>query len=103
MVKEALGPQFEVFSRTRLCTVAALSEDGEEAYAHTLRGHTRTRPPSMCFHHEVESLLRGVDERIAREEVRRFVESAEAIERDRISYPRSLAVLRVRRRHQKGY
>jgi tetratricopeptide (TPR) repeat protein len=41
----------------------------------------------------VEGLLRGGDERSAREEVSRFAERAEANERARIAYLRSLAVL----------
>ena len=32
--KGALGPQYEVFSSIRLCVLAALSEDWEDAYAH---------------------------------------------------------------------
>ena len=45
------------------------------------------------LHHVVEALLRGGDERSAREEVGRFAERAEANERARIAYLRSLAVL----------
>src|ERR671920_745651 len=33
------GPQYEVFSSIRLCAVAALSEDWEDAYAHALKAH----------------------------------------------------------------
>ena len=36
-LRGALGPQYEVFSSIRLCGVAALSEDWEEAYAHAKR------------------------------------------------------------------
>jgi thiamine kinase-like enzyme len=42
---------------------------------------------------EVEALLRGEDERLAREEVHRFADRAEVNKRDRIAYLRSLAVL----------
>ena len=45
------------------------------------------------LHYVVEALLRGGDERSAREEVGRFAERAEANERARIAYLRSLAVL----------
>ena len=46
------------------------------------------------LYHVVEALLRGGDERSAREEVRRFSERAEANERERMTYLRSLALLR---------
>jgi tetratricopeptide (TPR) repeat protein len=92
-----LGPHYEVFSSIRLCAVAALSGDWEEAYAHALKAHEgRTFfnvLDSFYLHHEVEALLRGGDERSAREEVSRFAERAEVNERDRIAYLRSLALL----------
>jgi tetratricopeptide (TPR) repeat protein len=86
-----------VFSSIRLCGVAALSEDWEEAYAHAKKAH-EDRPffnvlDIFYLHHEVEALLRGGDERSAREEVRRFADRAELHERARIAYLRSLAVL----------
>src|SRR5919112_913900 len=91
------GPQYEVYSSIRLCAVAALSEDWEEAYAHARRAHQgRTYfdvLEGLYLHHEVEALLRGGDERSAREEVHRYAERAEVNERDRIAYLRSLAVL----------
>ena len=37
-LRGALGPQYEVFTSIRLCGVAALSEDWEEAYAHAKKG-----------------------------------------------------------------
>jgi DNA-binding SARP family transcriptional activator/tetratricopeptide (TPR) repeat protein len=92
-----LGPQYEVFSYIRLCAVAALSEDWEEAYAQALRAHQgRTSLDVLDGHylyHEVEALVRGGDERLAREEVRRFAERAEVNERDQIAHLRSLAIL----------
>jgi hypothetical protein len=77
--------------------VAALSEDWEEAYAHAKKAH-EDRPffnvlDIFYLHHEVEALLRGGDERSAREEVRRFAERGELHERERVTYLRSLAVL----------
>ena len=48
---------------------------------------------SVYLHHEVEALLRGGDEGLARQEVGRFAERARTNERDRMSYLRSLAVL----------
>jgi DNA-binding SARP family transcriptional activator len=94
------GPQYEVISYTaaiRLCGVAALSEDWEDAYTHAKKVHEdRTSFHALdiyYLHHVVEGLLRGGDERSAREEVERFAERAEANERERIAYLRSLAVL----------
>ena len=96
-LRGALGPQYEVFSSIRLCAVAALSEDWEEAYAYAKRarqGRTFFNVLDIFYlHHVVEALLRGGDERSAREEVSRFAERAEANERERIAYLRSLAVL----------
>jgi len=94
----ALGPLYETWSSDRLCEVAALSEDWEEAYAHAKRAHegrTSFDPlDSLYLCHEVEALLRGAgDERSAREEVNRFAERAEINERERVPYLRSLAVL----------
>ena len=86
-----------MFSSIRLCAVAALSEDWEDAYAHAKKVH-EGRPSFnvldiFYLHHVVEGLLRGGDERSAREEVSRFAERAEANERERVPYLRSLAVL----------
>jgi tetratricopeptide (TPR) repeat protein len=96
-LRGALGPQFEVSSFIRLCAVAALSEDWEEAYAHALKAHEgRTSLEvlgSLSLHYEVEALLRGGEERSAREEVRQLAERAKANERERIAYLRSLALL----------
>jgi hypothetical protein len=47
----------------------------------------------LYLHYGFEALLRGGDERSAREEVRRLAERAEDNERDRISYQRCLAML----------
>ncbi len=92
-----LAPQYEVSSSMRLCAVAALSEDWEEAYAHALKAHEGWPSfgplDSLYLHYEVEALLRGGDERSAREELHRFAERAEANERERVAYLRSLAVL----------
>ena len=96
-LRGALGPQYEVFSSIRLCAVGALSEDWEEAYAHAKKVHEDRTSFNVLdifyLHHVVEALLRGGDERSAREEVRRFSERAEANERERMTYLRSLAVL----------
>ena len=91
------GPQYEAFPSTRLCGVAALSENWEEAYDYMLRareaGTSFNLLDSFYLHQEVEALLRGGDERLAREQVRRFAERAQTNERDRLAYLRSSAVL----------
>jgi tetratricopeptide (TPR) repeat protein len=96
-LRGALGPQCERSSSIRLCAVAALSENWEDAYAHAKRAHQgRTSLDvlgSLSLHYEVEALLRGGDERSAREEVRQRAERGEANERERVAYLRSLAVL----------
>jgi tetratricopeptide (TPR) repeat protein len=92
-----LGPQYEVYSSIRMCAVAALSEDWEEAYAYALRAHQgRTYFDllgGLYLYHEVEALVRGGDERLAREEVHRFAQRAQTNERYRVAYLRSLAIL----------
>jgi DNA-binding SARP family transcriptional activator len=95
---EPLGQQYEAWSSARLCVVAALSENWEEAYAHAKRANeadvfANNQLLSIHLHHEVEALLRGGDELLAREEVRRFAERAQTNERDRIAYLCSLAIL----------
>jgi DNA-binding SARP family transcriptional activator/Flp pilus assembly protein TadD len=91
-----LGPRYEKFSSIKLCAVAALSENWEEAYVYALRarevGTFFNRLDGVYLHHQVEALLRG-DERLTRENVRRFADRAEFNEQNRISYLRSLAVL----------
>jgi tetratricopeptide (TPR) repeat protein len=95
---EPLSQQYEAWSSARLCVVAALSENWEEAYAHARRANeadvfANNQPLGIHLHHEVEALLRGGDELLAREEVRRFAERAQTNERDRITYLCSLAIL----------
>jgi tetratricopeptide (TPR) repeat protein len=77
--------------------VAALSENWEDAYAHAKRAHEGRISldvlGSLSLHHEAEALLRGGDERSAREVVRQLAERGEVNERERVAYLRSLAVL----------
>jgi DNA-binding SARP family transcriptional activator len=91
------GPQYEAFSSTRLCEVAVLSEDWEGAYAYARRTHEAETSfdvfDGLYLHYGFEALLRGGDERSAREEARRLAERAKVNERDRIAYLRCLAVL----------
>jgi hypothetical protein len=86
---------YKTFSYTRLCVLAALSEEWEDAHARRAHEVGMFFNPllSIHLHHEVEALLRGGDERLAREEARGLAERARTNERDRMSYLRSLAVL----------
>jgi tetratricopeptide (TPR) repeat protein len=92
-----LGPHYEALSSASLCAVAALSENWEEAYAHALRaleaGTSFDVLDGLYLHYEVEALLRGGDERRAREVVRRFADRPRTNGRERIAYLRSMAVL----------
>jgi tetratricopeptide (TPR) repeat protein len=101
--KEALelggqvGPHYETWSSASLCAVAVLSENWDEAYAHAKRAHqdriSLNVREGIYLHHEVEALLRGEDEGLAREEALRFAQPAQTNERVRIAYLRSLASL----------
>jgi DNA-binding SARP family transcriptional activator/tetratricopeptide (TPR) repeat protein len=88
---------YEVFSHARFCVLAALSEDWEDAHAHAKRayevGMFFNPLFSLHLHREVEALLCGGDEDLAREEVLRFAERAKVNRRDRMSNLRALAVL----------
>ena len=92
-----LGPHYEALSSASLCAVAALSENWEEAYPHARRAHEAGTSfdvlDGLYLHHEVEALLRGGDERHAREVVRRFADRPRTNGRERIAYLRSMAVL----------
>jgi tetratricopeptide (TPR) repeat protein len=92
-----VGPHYEALSSASLCAVAALSEDWEEAYAHAMRaleaGTSFDVLDGLYLHHEVEALLRGGDDQLAPEGVRRFADRPRTNERERIAYLRSLAVL----------
>jgi tetratricopeptide (TPR) repeat protein len=96
-LRGALGPQCERSSSIRLCAVAALSDNWEDAYAHAKRAHQGRISldvlGSLSLHYEVEALLRGGDERSARDEVRQLAERGEVNEREGVAYLRSLAVL----------
>ena len=96
-LKGPLGPQYETWSSGRLCAVAALSENWEEAYAHAKRAHQNKTSfyllHGLSLHYRVEALLRGGDERSARKEVRQLADRAEVNERERIVYLRAQALL----------
>jgi tetratricopeptide (TPR) repeat protein len=95
--EEALGLAHETYFYARLCVVAALSENWVDAHAHAKRAYEAgtffNQLLTIYLHREIEALLRGGDEHLAREEVSRFAERAQTNERDRIAYLRSLAVL----------
>src|SRR3712207_3056919 len=84
----ALG-DYEVHAYARVCLLATRSQDWENAHAHAKRGHEvgMFRSPLFSIHllHEVEALLRGGDNGLAREEARRLAERARANEPDRMS------------------
>jgi tetratricopeptide (TPR) repeat protein len=86
----------EAFHAT-FCMLAVLFEGWEDAHAHARKAHelgTFFQPQfSFFLHHQVEALLRGGDEELAREEARRLTERARDNRRDRMSYLRALAVL----------
>ena len=86
---------YKAFSYARLCVLATLSEDWEDAHARKAHEIGMFFNPLLSVNlcHEVEALLRGGDEPLAREEARSLAERAETNERDRIAYLRSLAVL----------
>ena len=95
---EPLGQQYEPWSSARLCVVAALSENWEEAHAQAKRANeagvfANNHPLSVHVHYEVQALLRGGDEQLAREEVHGFAKRAQTNERVRIAYLLSLAIL----------
>jgi tetratricopeptide (TPR) repeat protein len=92
-----LGAHYEALSSASLCAVAALSENWEEAYPHAKRAHEAGTSfdvlDGLYLHYEVEALLRGGDERRAREVVRRFADRPRTNGRERIACLRSMAVL----------
>ena len=91
------GTLYEAFTPTRLCAVAVLAEDWEEAYADARRAHEAGTSfdvfDGLYLHYTVEALLRGGAERRARKGVSGFAERARANERDRMAYLRCLAML----------
>lgn len=90
--------QYRALVRSKLCAAAALEGDWQEARDHAQRA-ARLRDevvlqPSESFHrhHEIEALLRGGEEDLAREELRRFAEAAGENRRLRVAYLRARAV-----------
>jgi tetratricopeptide (TPR) repeat protein len=96
-----LGP-LRVPTLSRLCMHCALAGEWEAAYRYALKAITVRKSHEAAlivldFYHqyETEALLRGGDERQAREEVHRLGEGLGPYRRFRIPYLRSLATLAV--------
>ena len=95
----AVFPQYRGLAHSKLCTVAALRGDWEDAHYHALeaaklRGEIALQLTDPFHrHHEVEALLRGGDEELAKEELDRFGKHARGHQRIRIAYLRARAVL----------
>jgi tetratricopeptide (TPR) repeat protein len=70
--------RYGAFTHARYCVLAAVSEDWEDAHAHAERAYEVGKffIPMFSIHlyREVETLLRGGNEDLAQEEVRRFAE-----------------------------
>ena len=99
--EEAVGQgHYEVVSSARLCVLAVLSEDWEDAHAHAKSAHENgaffNPLLSIHLHHGVEALVWGGDERLAREEVGNLAERTQTDERNRVAYLHSLALLSER-------
>ena len=95
---EAVEPgHYRAFAPAVFCVSAALAEDWDEAHAHARRAYEdgvfSYSLFSVHLHHSVEALVRGGDEELAREEVRRFAERAQSNRRYQIPHLRSLAIL----------
>lgn len=96
----AFPPEFRAYVHSKLCAVAALAGDWEEAHAEALRAASfRDEAPvqgteALHRHLEVEALLRGGSEPLAREQLERFGGAVGGNRRLRLAYLRALAVLR---------
>jgi len=85
---------------SRLCMNYAVAGEWEDAYRSALQAVAVRKSYDVALisldffrHYETEALLRGGDERLAREEVHRWGQRLGSSPRFRISYLRSLAVL----------
>ena len=91
--------QIQALTYSKLCAVAALGGNWEEARAHALwatelRGEVVLQWTEPFHRHlEVEALLRGGEREIAREELERFGEWVGENRRLRVAYLRARAVL----------
>ena len=91
--------QYRALTHSKLCAVAAVAEDWEEAHteasrAAALRGDMVLQlTDPLHRHHEIEALLRGGDKELAREELRRFGEAVRDNRRFRIAHLRARVAL----------
>ncbi len=97
---ETIGNLFTLVSTSYLCANRALAGDWETAHAYALElaalmqeVRTPVRHTNRACHLHTEAFLRGGDERLAREGVRRVGRSVGDNRRNQVSYLRSLAVL----------
>ena len=92
-------PEYRALVHSKLCAVAALAGDWEEAHAEALRAaRLRDEAPvqgteALHRHLEVEALLRGGSEHLAREQLERFGGAVGENRRLRLAHLRALAVL----------
>jgi tetratricopeptide (TPR) repeat protein len=93
-------PEIRALVHSKLCAVAALAANWEEAHAEALlaarlRDEAPTQSTEALHRHlEVEALLRGGSEYLAREQQERFGEVVGENRRLRLAYLRAMAVLR---------
>lgn len=92
-------PEIRALVHSKLCAVAALASNWEEAHAEALlAAQLRDEAPiqlteALHRHLEVEALLRGGEGDLAREQLERFGEAIGENRRLRLPYLRALAVL----------
>lgn len=91
--------EYRALVHSKLCAVAALATNWEEAHAEALlaarlRDEATIQSTGALHRHlEVEALLRGGSEHLAREQLQRFGEAVGVNRRLRLAYGRALAVL----------
>lgn len=97
---EGVGRHTKLAVVSRLCAIQGMAGDWDGAYAHAKAASaSREETPSRLFmwdfgrHHEIEALLRGGNEELAREEVGRLGEAMGENRRFRLVHLRMLAVL----------
>jgi tetratricopeptide (TPR) repeat protein len=99
-IADTLPPPWRLLMVSRLCANRALAGDREAAHRYALDsvGIRDAAPARLMWldfvrHHEIEALLRGGEEKLAREDVKRLGERVGGNHRFRLVYLRMLAVL----------
>ncbi len=93
-------PQHRALTHSKLCSVAALEENWEEAHTQAFKAAALRGEVAMQFtdpfhrHHEIEALLRGGEEELARIELRRFAEAVGDNRRLQVAHLRARVVLK---------